>query len=92
MGTAAMSLYLYLIITDMLSNCTDSRFGKKQKWGNEMYRCLRCNGKFDNSELSHIYSYRGECHGRPAYEREPCCPECGYEVEDAEKPEENDGG
>nr|DAS87187.1 MAG TPA: hypothetical protein [Caudoviricetes sp.] len=29
--------------------------------------------------------YRGECHGAPAWETLPCCPECGYDVEDIEE-------
>lgn len=46
-----------------------------------MYRCMRCGGEFDNNELSHTFSYRGECWGQAAYEREACCPMCGYDVE-----------
>lgn len=29
--------------------------------------------------------YRGECHGAPAWETLPCCPECGYDVENIEE-------
>ena len=46
-----------------------------------MYHCDTCGWHGENSELEHFYDYRGECHGQPAWERMPCCPECGYDVE-----------
>lgn len=46
-----------------------------------MFRCVKCGRKFAADELSHSVSYRGEYQGRAAYEREPCCPFCGYDVE-----------
>ena len=47
-----------------------------------MYKCERCNWTGSASELGHYTEYRGECHGAPAWETLPCCPECGYDVED----------
>ena len=52
-----------------------------------MFRCLKCGRKFTVDELAHSISYRGEFQGRAAYEREPCCPLCGFEVEYAVTPE-----
>ena len=46
-----------------------------------MYHCDTCGWHGENSELEHYYDYRGECHGQPAWEQMPCCPECGYDVE-----------
>ena len=46
-----------------------------------MYKCERCDWTGSASELGHYTEYRGECHGAPAWETLPCCPECGYDVE-----------
>lgn len=50
-----------------------------------MYKCERCDWTGESSELGHYTEYRGECHGAPAWETLPCCPECGYDVEDIEE-------
>ncbi len=46
-----------------------------------MFRCVKCGRRYAADELSHSISYRGEYQGRAAYEREPCCPFCGGDVE-----------
>lgn len=43
-----------------------------------MYKCERCDWTGSSSELGYYTEYRGECHGAPAWETLPCCPECGY--------------
>lgn len=50
-----------------------------------MYKCERCDWTGSSSELGHYTEYRGECHGGPAWETLPCCPECGYDVEPVEE-------
>lgn len=50
-----------------------------------MYKCERCDWTGSSSELGHYTEYRGECHGAPAWETLPCCPECGYDVESIEE-------
>lgn len=50
-----------------------------------MYKCERCDWTGSASELGHYIEYRGECHGAPAWETLPCCPECGYDVEPVEE-------
>ena len=50
-----------------------------------MYKCERCDWTGSASELGYYTEYRGECHGAPAWETLPCCPECGYDVENIEE-------
>lgn len=50
-----------------------------------MYKCEHCDWTGSASELGHYTEYRGECHGAPAWETLPCCPECGYDVENIEE-------
>ena len=50
-----------------------------------MYKCERCDWTGSSSELGYYTEYRGECHGAPAWETLPCCPECGYDVEPVEE-------
>lgn len=50
-----------------------------------VYKCERCNWTGSASELGHYTEYRGECHGAPAWETLPCCPESGYDVEPVEE-------
>lgn len=50
-----------------------------------MYKCERCDWTGSASELGHYTEYRGECHGAPAWEILPCCPDYGYDVEDIEE-------
>ena len=50
-----------------------------------MYKCERCDWTGSASELGHYTEYRGECHDAPAWETMPCCPDCGYDVENIEE-------
>ena len=40
-----------------------------------MYKCERCDWTGSASELGQYTEYRGECHGAPAWETLPCCPD-----------------
>lgn len=42
-----------------------------------MYKCNNCRELFDTP--NYISERVGECHGSPAYERWPICPNCGSE-------------
>lgn len=43
-----------------------------------MYSCLRCDWSGECPKIRE--DYRGEYQGKDAYEREECCPNCGYDV------------
>ena len=59
-----------------------------------MHFCKRASDCFSyysfdpNNKVAEVIAYteyRGECHGAPAWETLPFCPECGYDVEDIEE-------